>query len=336
MPLPEPESPNSAYDEPSPRSLLIHPPRRPYWLHLLLLLLTAWTMLVVGARMEYQFLHQQPLFVDDADFFAWQWVMSEPARLWMGVPFAGALLAILLAHEFGHFVYAWRYGVYATLPYFLPAPTPIGTFGAFIQIKSPFPSRQSLFDMAVAGPMAGFLVVVPVLLTGLTLSLPVPLDHGSATSVGLPPAFHLAFYGLEWLGVYGRGVTGEVGLYLHPVAVAAWTGLLATALNLLPAGQLDGGHMVYALKPQAHRRTTLLVIALMAPLALFFWSGWLVWLLALRLMMRHPAVAVYPPLPGDRRRPALAAAVIFLLSFTPMPLAGGSLLDLIEVLLHAN
>ncbi|MBI2682178.1 MAG: hypothetical protein HYX26_02995 [Acidobacteriales bacterium] len=153
------------------------------------------------------------------------------------------------------------------------------------------------------------------------------------TSVGYPPAFHIVFYLLETFGAYGQSAAGDVGLYLHPMAVAAWTGMLATALNLIPGGQLDGGHLIYALDPRAHRRITLLVIVLMAPLALFFWSGWLVWLIALRFMMRHPPVENQQPLPADRRRLAVAAAVIFLLSFTPMPLAGGSLLGLVREIL---
>src|SRR5580698_4865281 len=145
---------------------------RRYWLHILLLLLTLATTLIVGARLEYNFIHDLPAFDPDTfvfPLFHLGWIMQRPARLLMGVPFSLTLMGILLAHEFGHFVVAERNGVYATLPYFIPAPTFVGTFGALIRIKSPIPSRKALFDIGIAGPIAGFLVAVPVLFWGLAL-----------------------------------------------------------------------------------------------------------------------------------------------------------------------
>ncbi|MGA8212869.1 MAG: site-2 protease family protein, partial [Candidatus Sulfotelmatobacter sp.] len=134
-------------------------PRQRYWLHALLLLLTGFTTLVVGARMQYNFLHSQPVFsMDDsaAPWFPASWAFSHPTRLLLGLPFAGTLMLILLAHEMGHYLYCKRYGVWATLPFFIPAPTLIGTFGAFIRIRSPIRSRTALFDIGIAGPIAGF------------------------------------------------------------------------------------------------------------------------------------------------------------------------------------
>src|SRR5208283_114722 len=168
---------------------------RPYWLHILLLLLTIGTTLVVGARLQYNFVHNLPAF--DTDNFALplfpiKWIWESPARLAMGIPFSATLLGILLAHEFGHFFLCERNRVYATLPYFIPAPTLIGTFGALIRIKSPIRSRQALFDIGIAGPIAGFLVALPVLCWGLALSKPMPPGlSSSGLEFGYPLIFGL-------------------------------------------------------------------------------------------------------------------------------------------------
>src|SRR6516164_5300022 len=150
-------------ETPSPVEVfVVAPARRPkYWLHVLLLLLTLFTTLIVGARLEYNFLHDLPAFTlqdDPVPMFPLGWIFQAPSRLLLGVPFAGTLMAILLAHEMGHYIFCMRYGVNATPPYFLPAPTLIGTLGAFIRIKSPIRSREALFDIGIAGPIAGFVV----------------------------------------------------------------------------------------------------------------------------------------------------------------------------------
>src|SRR5512141_3114088 len=155
------------YEEPRPIEVfVVAPPARPRsWLHVLLLLLTLFTTLIVGARLEYNFLHNLPAFTlqeDTLPMFPLSWIYHAPSRLLLGLPFAGTLLAILLAHEMGHYVFCVRYGVNATLPYFIPAPTLIGTLGAFIRIKSPIRSREALFDIGIAGPIAGFVVAVAV------------------------------------------------------------------------------------------------------------------------------------------------------------------------------
>ena len=148
---------------------------RPYWLHLLLLLLTMLTTLIVGAQIGDNFLRGLPAFTLGDGFlplFHPQWIWEHPIRLLLGVPFSTTLMAILLAHEFGHFFLCEKYGINATLPFFIPAPTLIGTLGAFIRIKSPIHSRRALFDVGVAGPIAGFVVALPLLLVGLALSKP--------------------------------------------------------------------------------------------------------------------------------------------------------------------
>src|SRR5208283_5158764 len=184
------------FEVPASTQVFVAAPRRHrrYWLHLLLLLLTFGTTLVVGARLQYNFTHDLPAFGLDSfsDLFPVMWIWQKPARLALGIPFSFTLIGILLAHEFGHFWLCERNRVYATLPYFIPAPTLIGTFGALIRIKSPIRSRQALFDIGIAGPIAGFLVALPVLCWGLALSKPMPPGlSSSGLEFGYPLIFGL-------------------------------------------------------------------------------------------------------------------------------------------------
>src|SRR5450631_3085969 len=241
--------------------------------------------MVVGARMEFNFLHQQSVFSlndDTLSLFPIGWIAQHPANLLMGLPFSLTLMFILLAHEMGHYLYARHYRVYATLPFFVPFPSLIGTLGAFIRIKSPIPSRAALFDIGIAGPIAGFIPACVALLVGLSLSHPLAGSTASDIQLGFPLAFHLAARVLH--------ITVPLSaLSLHPAAIAAWVGMFATALNLLPGGQLDGGHIVFALNPRAHRIVSTLTIVALIPMAFYFWAGWLLWAILLRLSgMRHP------------------------------------------------
>ena len=222
------------------------PRKRHYWLHILLFLATVFSTLVVGARMEFNFQNNQPAFSlnDDAlPFFPVRWVLAQPSRLMLGLPFASTLMLILMAHEMGHYLYCRYYGVYATLPFFIPAPTLIGTLGAFIRIRSPISSRTALFDIGIAGPIAGFVVALAVLIFALPHSkMMVPTTLGSDIQLGYPLIFRLAWAVLPLGNARGSSLQG---MYLHPTAIAAWVGMFATALNLLPGGQLDGGHIVF-------------------------------------------------------------------------------------------
>src|SRR4051812_18687138 len=182
------------------RVFAVLPPRRPYWLHILLFLVTVLTTLIVGAKLQHDFqMLGDTYFLNDNDFFPFQWVWRDPQQLLSGIPFAATLLGILFAHEMGHFIYSVRHGVYATLPYFLPFPSPIGTFGAFIKIKSPFRSRAALLDIGIAGPIAGFIVAVPLAALGLILSRPADTTEISATQLGVPLIFQGIHYVLEVL-----------------------------------------------------------------------------------------------------------------------------------------
>ena len=197
-----------------PEVVVIQPPRRPYWLHVLLFILTIFMTLAVGARLQSNFQSGHPLFINDTRFLPWLWLWKDPSRLWMGLPFSLSLLGILFAHEMGHFLYALRHRVYATLPFFIPAPTPIGTFGAFIQIRSRFNSRAALFDIGIAGPIAGFLVAVPLTLLGLALSKPLPAGSDSLMNLGHPLIFHGIFLLLKSVGMFA-GVPLS-NMLLHP------------------------------------------------------------------------------------------------------------------------
>ncbi len=302
------------------RVFVVRPLRRRYWLHLLLFLCTVFTTLVVGARLQYNFDRNLPAFQSDDDFFPIEWAVENPQELVHGVPFMFTLLGILLAHEMGHFVYAARNRVYATLPYFIPAPTLIGTMGAFIRIRSPIPSRAALFDIGIAGPIAGFVVAVPLLFFSLLISKPGNFNSDSLILFGNPIIFNLGFHVLHGLHLIQTNSLAD--LCLHPVAIAVWVGMFATALNLLPGGQLDGGHIVYALAPRAHKYASWITVLALVPWIWTRWYGWLLWaLLLLATGLQHPMVPGNPPIDRKRRLLAVFALVMFVLTLVPQPFA---------------
>ncbi len=310
--------------------LYVPRPRQRYWLHLLLFLLTVFTTLVVGSRMEYNFLHGHPSFSlgDDDSPFPVRWVLEQPSRLLLGLPFASTLMLILLAHEMGHYLYCVYYGVNATLPFFIPFPNLFGTMGAFIRIRSPIRSRAALFDIGIAGPIAGFLVATAVLFFAMPLSKTVPpISGASDIQLGFPLIFRLVWHVLPLAEIKAHS-SGLRSIYLHPTAIAAWVGMFATSLNLLPGGQLDGGHIVFALAPRAHKQISRLTILVLIPMALYFCYVWLIWAVLLRLSgMRHPVVAEWPQVTGGRRWLAVFALIMLTLTFAPAPVADSSLLE---------
>jgi membrane-associated protease RseP (regulator of RpoE activity) len=316
-------APSEIYSPGDQQVIYVTRPRQQYWLHILLLLVTFFTTLVVGARLEWNFQHGLPPFLLDDSIFPFLWAL-QGRHLLLGIPFSLTLMSILLAHEMGHYLYCLKYRVSATLPYFIPFPTLIGTLGAFIRIRSPLRSRAILFDIGIAGPIAGFAVALPVLLLSLGHSRIAPFGVGlERIQLGYPLIFRLA---QKMLAVFDPGnpvVSVPLPrLYLSPVAIAAWVGMFATSLNLLPGGQLDGGHIVFAVSPRAHRAISRLTILALIPLALFFWTGWIVWAILLRVSgMRHPAVTEWPDITPGRRWLALLALVMLLLTFTYLPLS---------------
>jgi len=297
---------------------IIQPSRKRLWIHILLLLATFVTTMAVGSRIQSNFEHRQPTFSisEDGPFFPVGWI-THPSELLSGLPFSLTLMFILLAHEMGHYFYSRKYHVYATLPYFVPFPSLIGTLGAFIRIKSPIPSRPALFDIGIAGPIAGFIPACIALLLGLSRSQPLASGNISSLQLGFPLAFQGAARLLQI-------ATPLSSLSLHPIAAAAWVGLFATALNLLPGGQLDGGHIIFSGAPGLHRTVSFLTVLALIPLGKYYWTGWLLWAVLLAMTARHPPVPDQPSISGGRRWVALFGAIMLILSFTPAPFTHSS------------
>lgn len=294
--------------------------RHPYWLHALLLLLTLLTTTVVGSELARGFARNRPFSVD---FSGYARLWHDPSSILNGLPFSLTLLTILLAHEMGHYLAARYYHVDVTLPFFLPAPTLIGTFGAFIRIRSAILAKRILFDIGIAGPIAGFLVLILPLIIGVSQSRVEPGIANRGEVIFGTPLFLRLF---EWIAFPGVPASD---IYLHPVARAAWVGLLATALNLLPIGQLDGGHVMYAFfgeRTKISSRIFVAALGLLGAVQLFtsdytFGYIWLFWAVVLLFIgMRHPTIIDPTPLSPKRRWLALAALIIFILSFTLAPI----------------
>jgi len=277
--------------------------------------------------MEFNFLHNLPPFASGDEFipfFPIGWVFAEPSRLLLGIPFSATLLAILLSHEMGHYLLCRYYGVRATLPFFIPAPTLIGTLGAVIRIRGPIRTRKALFDIGIAGPIAGFVVAIITLAVAMTLSKPMAPGIGpSELRLGFPPIFVLMHDAVRSLTPgHGTAAVPLARVYLHPTAIAAWVGMFATALNLLPSSQLDGGHIIYALAPRAHRLISWMTVIVLVYLGRFHLS-WRVWA-GLIIVMNVATYRVqqapdYPELPVNRWVLALLAAIMLVLTFTVSP-----------------
>jgi len=329
MPQPLPPQEYHVYDPERQelRVVVIHPPRTRYWVHALLFAATIFTTLCMGARMQESFNQNLGLFSQDLDYWPWQWALEDWHRLEMGMAYSACLLGILTAHELGHYVFCVLRRVFATLPFFIPSPSLIGTFGAFIRIKSPMRSRADLFDIGIGGPIAGFVVAVPVLIFGLLASKPLTGDaaanaaSGNMLYLGYPLIFHLVHWIAHALGSHAAIAQLPLSsIYLHPAAMAAWVGCFATALNLLPGGQLDGGHIIFAVNTRWHRPVSLASVAVLLVLSWYCWAGWLLWALVLRFTgARHPDVPVLPPLNARRQALAVFAAIMLLLCVTPTP-----------------
>ncbi len=281
------------------------PEKQNYRLHILLFTATLLTTTFIGATME----GGNP-FVNVGDIA-------------QGLPFSLTLLLFLGTHEFGHYFAARRWNVRVTLPYFIPAPfPPIGTFGAVIKMRSAIPSRKALIDVGAAGPLAGFVIAVAASIIGLHLS-DITTTQAVNSEEFIMLGDSLAFKFMSYL-VYGP-LPENADISLHPVAFAGWLGLFVTALNLLPIGQLDGGHILFAISPHVHEMVRRIRIPLLLLLGFTFWSGWFIWAIILLFIGQpHPYPRkMEPELDTVRKTAAAAALIIFILCMMPAPIIVG-------------
>jgi len=281
------------------------------WINVAIFVLTCLSTSIVGTVL--MTLYATP---DESAWNILTQIIHSPLILARGVPFSFAVMTILLGHEMGHYLTCRYYGIDATLPYFIPAPNPlVGTMGAFIKIKSPIQHRAALLEVGIAGPIVGFVLAIPTLFIALWKSGYVALDPSSGIGLGEPLIFKLAEL------IMGKTPPPGMTINLHPIGIAAWFGFFATALNLIPVGQLDGGHVSYALFRGIHKHISKIFLFTLIPLGLFYWQGWLFWTTVLLILgFRHP-MTLDDSIPLRKRHTWLGwiALAMFVLSFTPMP-----------------
>jgi membrane-associated protease RseP (regulator of RpoE activity) len=307
------------------------------WLNGLLFVLTVLTTCYAGLGWSGSFLAFEAGGATGADFIAAAGQALRDPRLFpLSALYSAVLMTILVGHELGHYLTCRRYGLPATLPFFLPGPPFIGTFGAFIRIRSRIPFKRQLFDIGANGPLTGFALALPALAAGLAFSKVVPYVPSDGTiTFGEPLLFRLLttlFFG---------PIPEGAALVLHPVGFAGWVGLLVTAINLVPLGQLDGGHVAYAVLGRRARLVSKLMVGVLAVLGVFFHVTWLLVAGLLlfverkaRTRLQHPPV-LDEDAPLGRKRSLLGVLLfaIFVLSFIPDPVQGAGLLDLLKGLL---
>ena len=279
------------------RWYLLEKKREKVWINVVLFVITFLSTLVAGVLQ----MNINPL--------------DEPGRIGEGLPFALPLMVILLSHELGHYIVSKNAKMEVSLPYFLPAPSIIGTFGAFIKMRSPIISRRSLLDIGAAGPLIGFMIAVPFIIIGFRLS-EVRVSE-SLPQLSLGTSLLLEFMTKLVIG----NIPDNYDIIIHPIAFAGWIGLFVTSINLLPVGQLDGGHIAYALFGKRHKTLSIVTIGFLTIFGFFTWPGWFIWAVLLIIMgLRHP-----PPMddwtPLDNRRKVIGflCLVIFVITFIPVP-----------------
>lgn len=300
---------------------------------LLLLAVSVVTTTANGARFMQNFLDGMPPVVQDSDLWPWPWLMAHPEAWVLGLAFSGAMLGILLIHEYGHYFACKAHGIRASLPWVLPAPTLSGTMGAVIRIRSRMPSRNAVMDVGIYGPLAGYVASTLAVAVGFVLSYHSPANpaHAIVRFGGEPLTIRILHHLLvRW----DPSIPSFNNIAPHPVLVAGWIGLFITSLNLIPGGQFDGGHVLYAISPRVNRWATKAL-----PLALFvagavFWVGWMLWgAFMLVPAMRHPEIRNPQPLSRGRVVLGVVGLGIFLLTFTPTPFYESSL---VQILMHVD
>jgi membrane-associated protease RseP (regulator of RpoE activity) len=304
---------------------------REYALPLLLLCASVVTTTANGARFMQNFVEGLAPVVRDSDLWPWGWLSDHPELFKTGLPFSLSLLGILLIHEFGHYFACRWHKIRATLPWVLPAPTLSGTAGAIIKLRNRIPSRDALMDVGIYGPLAGYVASALTVAVGFVLSYHAAADApvaivrfgGEPLTIGL---LH------DLLAHWDPALASFDHITPHPVLVAGWIGLFITSLNLIPAGQLDGGHILYAVSPKAHRLVTNFLPILLFIMGTLYWVGWILWGLLLMIpALRHPKVPADPGLTRGRKALAWIGLVLFLLTFSPTPFHDSSLMHFFHI-----
>jgi Zn-dependent protease len=310
----------------SPKRLASFFTEKRVWLNILLFVVTAVSTFVVGISWSFGYKYAE-VVAQNPDLISDPAMILDPEIVVLSLIYAVVLLTILLGHELGHFLTCLHYNIDATLPYFIPAPTIIGTMGAFIRIRSPITKKQQLFDIGIAGPLTSFILSLPAIVFGLSLSKAVPpLPESESILFGDP--LILKFVG----NIVFKGIPEGYDIVPHPIAFAGWVGILVTALNLFPVGQLDGGHVAYALLGKRSRKLAPYFLGIFIIMGIFFWVGWFVWALLIYFLgLKHPHITdEHKPLSPGRRFLGILVLIIFILSFTPDPIKGFNLFDLIK------
>lgn len=300
--------------------------RKKTWLNIFLFLITCLSAFLVGLSWSINYTFSEELARDPHSLPSVQ-AFGDSRIIGLSLIYVLVLLGILLAHEMGHYLACRYYRIEATLPFFIPAPTLIGTLGAFIKIQSPITRKKQLFDIGVSGPLAGFVLALPALVYGLALSKVVPSLPREETLVFGEPLL------LQWIGnILFRHIPPGSDLFLHPVGFAGWVGILVTSFNLFPVGQLDGGHVAYALVGPKARPLAKIFLVVFFLMGIFFWVGWIVWALVILLLgLKHPRVMDEgEKLSAVRYGIGFLLLIIFLVSFMPAPIKGYSLIELVR------
>jgi len=285
---------------------------RKYYLNIILFVLTFFTTTIVGAIFFLSF--KNPSKELSTEFV--KNYLLEPSNYIYGLYYSLPLLIILFAHEMGHYLMCKKYQINATPPYFIPAPTLAGTFGAVIKIKEPIYSKIPLFDIGVAGPLMSFFLSIPVLIYGIGKSKIVFSLPNEGLNLGEPLIFKLI------ASFFFKNLPENANLLIHPLAFAGWFGILVTAFNLIPLGQLDGGHILYAFSPGAYNKLRYFFIGGLILAGVLFWEGWILWALLIFIFgIKHPPVFDDDrELDFKRKLIFYLIIIIFLASFTPSPL----------------
>lgn len=275
---------------------IVKPKKKLPWLNIVLFIATFFTTTFAGATFS----------IKDP---------SESINFLSGLPFSLSLLTILLFHEFGHYLMSKKHNVPASLPYFIPAPSFIGTFGAIIKMKSTITDKKSLIDIGATGPIAGFIVSIPILIYGIANSTIAEVKNTGGIILGDSLIIKILTY-LIW----GK-LPSDLDLVLHPVAFAGWIGTFVTAMNLIPVGQLDGGHILYALFPKLFKKISLPLIFSLFLIGYLGWEGWIFWGFLLFILGRHhpPVIDEEEELPLSKKIIGLSALIIFIITFIPVP-----------------